>query len=176
MYPFIRIAHRGASKECPENTVLAFRRAIEHGIDGLELDVHLSRDEQLVVIHDHTLNRTTNGTGRVGDHTLKELRRLDAGRGEQIPTLEEVYQLVQGTSIRLCIEIKGATLPEELNITEAVVQSVQQANLHGQVILTSFSPQALLKARSIEPTLPTMLDPSPQDGSLSPRDICDQAL
>ena len=176
MYPFVRIAHRGASIECPENTLMAFRRALEHGVDGLELDVHLTHDEVLVVIHDSTLDRTTNGTGSVRDHALDAIRQLDAGQGERIPTLEEVYHLVHPTPVRLCIEIKGKGLAEELRVAEAVVQSVKQANFLDQVIVTSFSPQALLKVRALEPTLPTMLDPSPQDGSLTPREICEQTL
>ncbi|HLF89102.1 MAG TPA: glycerophosphodiester phosphodiesterase family protein [Anaerolineales bacterium] len=175
-FPFIRVAHRGASAECPENTLLAFRRAMEHGVEALELDIHLTKDHELVVIHDDTLDRTTNGLGWVRDFTLAEIRQWDAGQEERIPTLAEVYQLVQPTPVRLCVEIKGETLPEELKITEAVVQSLKQADFLGRVIVTSFSPQALLRVRALEPTLPTMLDPSPQDGSLTPREICEQTL
>ncbi|MBZ0251997.1 MAG: hypothetical protein K8I02_01540, partial [Candidatus Methylomirabilis sp.] len=92
----LRIAHRGASGECPENTLAAFGRALEIGVDMVEFDVHLSRDGVPVVIHDDDVRRTTDGRGLVKDLTLAELRRLDAGgwkdarfAGERIPTLEE---------------------------------------------------------------------------------------
>ncbi len=90
------IAHRGASAYEPENTLRAFERAIEMGATMMELDVHLSRDGQPVVIHDPDLSRTTDGTGRVGDLTLEQIQRLDAGLGEHIPTLAEVIDLVRG--------------------------------------------------------------------------------
>ena len=81
-YPVVRIAHRGASKQFPENTLLAFRKAIEQGVDYLEMDLHLTQDREIVIMHDETLDRTTNGTGFIWDKTLEELRKLDAGRGE----------------------------------------------------------------------------------------------
>lgn len=175
-YPLVRVAHRGASIECPENTLLAFRRAMDHGVDALELDVHLTQDDVLVVMHDTTVDRTTNGTGRVRDHVLAEIRQLDAGQGEKIPTLDEVFQLVKPASTWLCVEIKGEDQASELAITEAVVQALDQAAFVERTIVTSFSPTALLKARALKPTLATMLDPSPQDGSLTPRQICEQTL
>src|SRR3977135_1360202 len=87
----------------------AFRSAIEAGCDMIECDVHLSSDSRLVVIHDHTLERTTTGTGLVRDHTAAELRRLDAGQGERIPLLQEVVELVLG-KVGLVIEIKQAPI------------------------------------------------------------------
>jgi glycerophosphoryl diester phosphodiesterase len=175
-YPLVRVAHRGASVECPENTLLAFRKAMEHGVDALELDVQLTRDDVLVVMHDTVVDRTTNGTGRVRDHLLPEIRQLDAGQGEKVPTLAEVIQLVTPTSTWLCVEIKGEDRSSELAITEAVVQALDKAAFLERTIVTSFSPAALLKARALQPTLATMLDPSPQDGSLTPRQICEQTL
>ena len=94
-------AHRGASAYAPENTLPAFQAAMEQGADGIELDVHLSRDGELVVIHDEELDRTTNGTGLVKDHTLAELKKLCADNGMsgygdvRIPTLQEVLELVK---------------------------------------------------------------------------------
>ncbi|MGH7374824.1 MAG: glycerophosphodiester phosphodiesterase family protein, partial [Candidatus Rokuibacteriota bacterium] len=91
------IAHRGASADAPENTIAAFELAVEQGADGIELDVHLSADEHPVVIHDFTLERTTDGAGPVSEHTVRELKRLDAGgwrdrrfRGQRVQTLQEV--------------------------------------------------------------------------------------
>jgi len=103
---FLLIAHRGASGCWPENTLLAFRKALEAGARWLELDVHLSSDGELVVIHDETLQRTTDGAGRVADVSLSQLQLLDAGQGERIPLLEEVLDLAQGKA-GVNIELKG---------------------------------------------------------------------
>ncbi len=175
-YPVVRVAHRGASVECPENTLLAFRRAMEYGVDALEIDLHLTRDQQLVVIHDQRLERTTNGDGWVRDHTLAQIQALDAGQGERVPQLTELFQLMRGTPVRLCIEIKGSSEAESLETCEAAVQAIEAANLTGKVILTSFNPASLLRAKALLPGLATMLDPSPQDGSLTPRQVCEQGL
>lgn len=99
-------AHRGASVEFPENTLAAFRRALELGADGIELDVHLSLDGHAVVIHDESVDRTTDGTGAISDMTVEELKKLDAGQGEQIPTLGEVLDLV-GEAMHVDIEVKA---------------------------------------------------------------------
>lgn len=109
--------HRGAPAEHPENTLAGFRRAIELGIAGIELDVHLSKDGVAVVCHDETLDRTTNGKGRIADFTAAELRELDAGDGEYVPTLLEVLELV-GDSLHVDIEVKanaaGAAVLEDV--------------------------------------------------------------
>ena len=175
-YPLVRGAHRGASAECAENTLLAFERAMAYGVDALEIDVHLTGDDVLVVIHDSTLDRTTDGTGRVRDHSLAEIRQLDAGQGQRVPTLDEVFGLVRATPIRLCVEVKGETESDGLTIAGALVRSLETAGLLGRAIVTSFSPAALLRARAMQPALAAMLDPSPQDGSLTPRQICEQTL
>lgn len=99
------IGHRGAAAEEPENTLRAFRRALDAGAAGVELDVHLTKDGRLAVIHDETLDRTTNGRGRVQDFTLAELQNLDAGQGERIPSLEDVVELVRGRG-QLLVELK----------------------------------------------------------------------
>ena len=108
------VAHRGFSKLAPENTLAAFRKALELGIDACECDVHVSRDHEVVVIHDATVDRTTNGTGRVADFRLSQLQELDAGSwkgleyaGEPLPTLRELLLLVQD-KCRLLIEVKEA--------------------------------------------------------------------
>jgi len=99
------IGHRGAPADEPENTLRSFRRALAVGVAAVELDVQLTKDGRLVVIHDETLDRTTNGRGPVQDFTLAELKRLDAGRGESVPSLEEVFDLVQGQA-HLMVELK----------------------------------------------------------------------
>lgn len=172
----VRIAHRGASVEYPENTLLAYRKAIDYGIDALEVDIHLTRDRELVAIHDGTLTRTTNGKGLVREHTLSELAALDAGRGEKIPRLAQIFALAASAPIHLYLEIKGDSEAEYLEVAEALLSAVQAAGLLRRVILTSFSSAALLRAKTLQPGVSTMLDPSPQDGSLAPQEICDQAL
>lgn len=99
------MGHRGAPREEPENTRRSLRRALEIGVDAVEVDVHLSRDGRVVVIHDDTVDRTTNGHGRVRDLTFAELRKLDAGKGERLPSLEEVIDLVRGRA-HLVVEVK----------------------------------------------------------------------
>ena len=103
----LHIAHRGASGAYPENTLLAFRKALELGATSFELDVQLAADGELMVIHDEMLERTTDGVGLVSDYPAHELRRLDAGCGERIPLLREVLELVTG-KLLVNIELKGA--------------------------------------------------------------------
>ena len=140
-------AHRGFSHSYPENTMAAFHAALSLGVDGLELDVHLSRDGHLVVIHDEHLDRTTTGTGLVVDHTLAELKQLDAGSkfdarfaGERIPTLDEVLVLVSQSSrpITLNIEIKSGILPYP-NLECLAYEAVSRYGLLPRVIFSSFN-------------------------------------
>ena len=142
------IAHRGASAYEPENTLRAFARAIEMEATLIELDVHLSRDRELVVIHDADLSRTTTGTGRVSELTLDEIRRFDAGLGEHVPTLGEVIDLVRG-QVQLYIELKGQQTPA------AVVDTLQAKDFINQAIVGSFYPWLPQKAKFLEPALRT---------------------
>jgi len=112
-------AHRGVSAEFPENTLAAFRRALELGVDGIELDVHLSADGVPVVMHDETVDATTNGSGAIAVMTVAELKSLDAGNGERVPTLAEVIELVGG-AVHVNIEVKAATAGHVvLTVTDA---------------------------------------------------------
>ncbi len=174
--PLIRIAHRGASQKCPENTLLAFRTAVKQGTDFVETDVQMTRDGELVLMHDETLDRTTNGSGFVHDHTFALLRELDAGKGERVPTLRELFELARTGGIRLCLEVKGQDAEEGIAIATAVVAAITHQDFISQAIVTSFFQQALRRAKQLEPRLSLMLDPSPQDGSLGARDICEQTL
>lgn len=110
MKPFLCIGHRGARGLEPENTVLSVRRAVELGAHGIEVDVY-SVDGRLLVIHDSTLNRTTNGRGRFGRRSFEDLRSLDAGKGERIPTLEEVCDAVDRRGF-INVELKGPRTAE----------------------------------------------------------------
>jgi len=111
-------AHRGASATEPENTLRAFRRALEIGTDGIELDLHVSADRVPVVIHDRSLTRTTNGQGNVDELTLDALAQLDAGQGERVPTFQEVLELV-GDRVHLDVEIKQGGIEREVMDTLA---------------------------------------------------------
>jgi glycerophosphoryl diester phosphodiesterase len=135
------IAHRGASGEAPENTLAAFRRALDLGVDAVELDAHLSADGEPVVIHDPNLERTTTGTGLVRDLTAAAISRLDAGRwfgdqfaGERIPTLAEALDLLR--PVRVIIEIKNNPISYP-GVAERV-SAVVRAGGHNRVTVSSF--------------------------------------
>src|SRR5438552_14354618 len=135
--------HRGNPDECPENTLASFRSAIELGVDLIECDVHRSEDGGLPVIHDHLLDRTTNGSGLVRDHTMAELKRFDAGRwkdprfeGERIPSLEDVLALAEN-QVGVAIEITNLPLPYP-GIEEAVGDAPMRPDMVGDVVVISF--------------------------------------
>jgi len=140
--------HRGAAGYEPENTLRSFRRALELGVDAVELDVHLSRDGQLMVIHDPTVDRTTNGHGWVRDLTSEQIRELDAGLGEHVPALQEVIDLVLGRAI-IQIELKGED-------TEApVVRLIERNRCEDGVRLTSFDHRRVQRARALNASIKT---------------------
>ena len=113
----VNIAHRGGiSDGYPENTLAAFQRAMAVGADVIELDLRGTKDGRLVILHDETLDRTTDGTGLVTDFTLEELKKLKAGGNEQIPTYEEVLQLVANTGTKLLLDIKNSPLLDKWEI------------------------------------------------------------
>jgi glycerophosphoryl diester phosphodiesterase len=149
----VNLAHRGASALAPENTIEAFRVAVEAGAGGLELDVHMTRDGHIVVIHDATVDRTTNGSGAISEMTLDELRRLDAGhtfspdggstrhyrgRGVRVPTLGEVLEEFPVVAVN--IEIKAGTP----GIEETVLGVLRQANALGRALVVS-TPHNIVK-------------------------------
>lgn len=107
----LRIAHRGASGYEPENTLAAFKKALDFHVDMIELDVRICKTGELVVIHDNTVDRTTNGKGKVRDLTLHQIQKFDAGKGQKIPTLEEVLSLVK-TKAKLNINVKDKSALE----------------------------------------------------------------
>src|SRR2546423_2530278 len=126
--------HRGNPDEYPENTLASFRSAIELGVDVIECDVHRSEDGGLPVIYDHLLDRTTNGSGLVRDHTMAELKRFDAGswkdprfKDERIPSIDELLSLARG-QVGVAIEIKNLPLPYS-GIEELVVEAIRSANM-----------------------------------------------
>jgi glycerophosphoryl diester phosphodiesterase len=152
-------AHRGSSAYAPENTLTAFKLAVEQQADGIELDAKLTADGQVVVIHDDSVDRTTNGTGRIKSLTLAELKALDAGskipplfRSEQIPTLDEVFKTV-GRKIIINVELTNYSSPLD-ELPDKVIALVKKYNLETSVILSSFNMIALIRARSLLPNIP----------------------
>lgn len=146
------IAHRGASRYAPQNTLAAFQLAMEQQADGIELDVRLSADGHLIVIHDASVRHTTNGRGWVANMTLAELQKLDAGQGEKLPTLDEVFALV-GDQMLINVELKPILRHTKL-LAEKVAQTVHQFHLEQSVISSSFSPPALKALRQFAPEIP----------------------
>jgi len=153
------IAHRGASSYAPENTLTAFQLAVEQRAPALELDAKLSADSEIVVVHDSTVDRTTNGTGHVSKLSLSALRELDAGeyfaekfRNEKIPTLAEVFEAV-GDKIFINVELTNYTSFKD-DLTERVCALVQQFGLENRVMFSSFLPSNLTKARKLLPSVP----------------------
>ena len=151
-------AHRGDSANAPENTLAAFRAAVALPVRWIELDVHPTRDGVLVVIHDDTVDRTTDGSGAVGELTLEALCRLDAGSwfdarfvGERIPTLAEVVDLVGPTDTRLNIEIKSP--PPGLDVAQPVVDLLRQAGKEGEYVVSSFDLSVLLEVQALAPEI-----------------------
>jgi glycerophosphoryl diester phosphodiesterase len=154
---FMAIAHRGASSYAPENTFAAFDLALAMGARHLELDVHSTRDGHVVVIHDETVDRTTNGSGPVIGQTLAELERLDAGswfdprfQGERIPRFVDVLERYAGRA-HLHVEIKGRSA----DLSRRTADLVRRHGMGGQVTVTSFQKTSLEETRACAPELPT---------------------
>ena len=153
-------AHRGYSGKYPENTMLAFREAEKVGADGIELDVQLTKDGQIVIIHDETLNRTTNGKGYVKDYTLAELKALDASviKGtefspQRIPTLEEYCDWVKGTGLVTNVELKSSIVyyPE---LEEKTAEMIKAFGLEDRMIFSSFNHLSIVRMKQLLPQCP----------------------
>jgi len=144
----IVIAHRGASAYEPENTLKAIKRALDLNAKMIEVDVRLSKDEHIIVIHDESVDRTTNGKGYVKDLTLEELKKLNAGKGERIPTLQEVINAVRKRAI-LIIEIKV------LNIEDSLVKIIEKEGIEKEVVITSFYHPILRRIKELNQIIRT---------------------
>ena len=158
----LNIAHRGARDSAPENTLAAFELAIAHGADGIELDVIRCASGEIVVLHDDTIDRTTNGSGRVTEFGYDTLQQLDAGawfgpqfRRERIPRLNDVLDTVGG-KLRINIEIKGRSFHAD-DIEAEIAQLVRARSLAASVIISSFNPWALARMKRAASELPIAL-------------------
>ena len=152
--------HRGAGFLAPENTMASFKMAYEIGVDTIELDVHMTRDGALVVMHDHDVSRTTDGNGHLSEMILAEVNQLDAGikfgkayAGEHVPMLGEVLAWAKDR-IQLLIEIKGHPQPAA-GIEAAIVDAVREAGMSNQVLVKSFFHHSVQRVRSIAPEIVT---------------------
>jgi glycerophosphoryl diester phosphodiesterase len=159
--PVLRVGHRGARGHAPENTFASFNLAVEMGVSAVETDVHLSKDGAVVLIHDHTVDRTTDGRGFVKDMTLSQLKSLDAGKwydprfeGERIPELGEFLEWACEWDVAVALEIKNGPLyyPE---IAAKLVHVLRKHDMLSRAIVISFDHPVLLEARQIEPDLTT---------------------
>lgn len=147
--------HRGNAADLPENTLAACRSALELGVDIVECDVHLSADGELIVIHDATLERTTDGSGTVRSHTLAELRALDAGDGLPPPTLDELCEVVAAHGgAGLCVEIKRPEEPYP-GIERRVVDVLREHGLTAMAQVISFDHPTVAEVKRLEPALLT---------------------
>jgi glycerophosphoryl diester phosphodiesterase len=161
--PPLIYAHRGASGLFPENTMESFQAAVRRKANGIELDVQLSSDNKLVVIHDHSLERTTNGSGLVRNHTLRELRQLRADKDSsmrmpkaQIPTLQEVFQTFVDTPLRFIIEMKNFFL-DQPHLEDLVIEQIRRYQLTERTIISTFNFDSLLRIKQLDATQTTGL-------------------
>lgn len=151
-------AHRGSSKAEPENTMPAFKQALKDGSDGIELDVQLTKDGEVVVIHDEKVDRTTNGKGYVKDFNLKELQILNANnkfpklQKVKIPTLKEVLDWFSDKKLILNIELKNGIIPYP-DLEEKVIQMIRLYQLEDRIILSSFNHYSIVKCYQLAPDI-----------------------
>lgn len=159
----LNIAHRGFSGRYPENTMLAFIKAIEAGSDGIETDVQLTKDRVAVICHDETLDRTTTGSGFINNYTYKELCDFDSGlnfgkefEGLKIPTLDEFLDYVKDKNLYINLELKNGIILYE-NLEEIVIKKVHDYKLQDNVILSSFNHYSMVHCKKIDSNIKTGL-------------------
>src|SRR5690349_20734100 len=178
----LSVAHRGHSIEYPENTMEAYRKAIELGVEMIECDVNITRDGKLVMIHDSTLDRTTTGTGRVSASTWEEIQQLDAGgkfkpefTGVLVPSTEETLLLYKEAGISSCFEVKGAGADESNRIALGRVELIVKHNMLDTAFLSSYHHECLHLAQSQCPELLIGPERLPDDAPADPPEAVRQA-
>lgn len=173
------IAHRGLAPGLPENTLAAFRGAIALGVDAIEIDLRVTADGHLVVLHDDTVDRTTDGRGRVADLTLAEVKELDAGRyagpefgGERVPTYRQVLEVLQGSRTQLLLDVKDCPI----DAIAEVVESTAEVSASGEVIIGPRTATDLRTFKKLDPGLRALaLVPGRQDAPPDPAVIAEFA-
>ena len=152
--------HRGASGYAPENTLASFRKAVELKADGIELDIQLTKDRQIVVIHDEWIDRTSDGKGFVKDYTLEELRHFNFNKTIEnashadIPLMREVFELIEPTDLTINIELKTGIFDYE-GIEEMILDMTREFNMEDRVIYSSFNHYSIMKIQKLNPKAPT---------------------
>ena len=178
----LSVAHRGHSIAFPENTLTAYRQAIALGVEMIECDVNITRDGRLAMIHDATLDRTTNGSGRVSSATWDEIQRLDAGAkfkpefaGTRIPSTEETLLLFKEAGILSCFEVKGADVEEAKRIAVALLELFQKHDVLATAFMSSYKHEALKLALAKCPELLLAPERLPDDAPPDPPEAVRQA-
>ena len=181
-YRPLSVAHRGHSIAYPENTLEAYRKAIELGVEMIECDVNITRDGTLVMMHDSTLDRTTNGNGRVSEATWEEVQQLDAGgkfkpefSGVRVPPTEETLLLYKEAGVLACFEVKGADGDESDRIALGLVELFIKHNMLDKAFLSSYHHEALHAAKSKCPELLLAPERLPDDAPADPPEALRQA-
>jgi glycerophosphoryl diester phosphodiesterase len=146
------IGHKGAAGLEPENTMRAFKKALELNVDFIEFDVRMTKDKKLIIMHDPKVDRTTNGKGYVKDLTLEEIKKLDAGEGEKVPIFEEVINLLKDRKPKITIDIKE---PQTL---DKIMKIIRENKLENKVVIVSFWHEILKRIKEIEPSIKTSVD------------------
>lgn len=159
MYDFEVVGHRGAPREEPENTLASFERAMTIGVDWIEFDLRKTKDGVLVVIHDDSVDRTTNGRGKVSDMTFDEIRRLDAGNGQRVPSLQEVIDLSRD-KVKMDMEIK------EDGIEADVVSAIENNSIMAHCMVSSFLLRTIENVKDLNShiMIAAIMDKIPPDG------------
>ncbi len=153
------IGHRGASAHAPENTLASFRLALDQGADGIEFDVKRSQSGEVVIMHDVSVDRTTNGSGNVHQLSLHQLRQLDAGNGEHVPTLDELFEelgardAARGRPFLFNVEVTNYTTPQD-GLEQVVIEVVRRHNISERVMFSSFNPLSVRKLSQLAPEIP----------------------
>jgi glycerophosphoryl diester phosphodiesterase len=163
MKEVLNIAHRGFSGKYPENTMLAFKKAVEEKCDGIETDLNVTKDGVIVICHDETVDRTTNDKGYIKDYTYKELNKFDAGikfgenfKGEKIVSIDELLDYMKDKNMLLNLELKNGLVHYE-DLEKKIIEKIYEYKLRDNVILSSFNHYSMLKVKQYDETIKTGL-------------------
>ncbi|PRR82675.1 glycerophosphodiester phosphodiesterase [Clostridium luticellarii] len=156
MVKTLNIAHRGFSGMYPENTMLAFRKAVEIGADGIETDLHITKDGVIIICHDETINRTTDGTGFIEDYTYQELAKFNAGHGERIPNLDDLLDYMKDKNLLLNLELKNDIVHYK-NLEKYTIDKIYKYGLEKNVIISSFNHYSMQKVKEYDSSIKTGL-------------------
>ncbi|MHC6181513.1 glycerophosphodiester phosphodiesterase [Clostridium sp. JNZ X4-2] len=156
MIKTLNIAHRGFSGLYPENTMLSFKKAAEAGADGIETDLHVTKDGIIVICHDETIDRTTDGSGFIKNYTYEEIRKFSAGEGEKIPSLDELLSYVKDRDLFLNLELKNDIIYYD-NLEKNTIDKIYEYGLKENIIISSFNHQSMQKVKHYDSSIKTGL-------------------